>query len=248
MFRTRGKQINPQDCNIVYNGNEIGMPVDPDLIHPVERVHNEGEIKNFKLLGVLFDEYLSFDEHINGLCAKISKSLFCINRIKNFVNQDTLKTLYFAMVHSHLVYCINIYSCANTTNMNKLRIKQKQAIRTICNAGFREHTAPLFTQLRILPIDQLIKLCILKFMHSFQHNVLPLSFRETWITKRARNPNRELRNASDLYIPSHNFATLKRLPLFNFPSIWNTIGMEKNNPRQHLFIKQQRNMLLLNLQ
>ncbi len=96
VFRTRGKPVHPQDCQLIYNGNEIGMPVNQDLIHPVERIHNEGETKNFKLLGVLFDEYLSFDDHINGLCAKISKSLFCINRIKIFVNQDTLKTLYFA--------------------------------------------------------------------------------------------------------------------------------------------------------
>jgi hypothetical protein len=62
-----------------------------------------GDTKNFKLLGVVFDEYLTFDDHIDGLCTKIGKSLFCINRIKNLVNQDTLKVLYFGMirVHSH---------------------------------------------------------------------------------------------------------------------------------------------------
>jgi hypothetical protein len=47
---------------------------------------HDGETKSFKLLGVLFDEYLSFDDHINNLCTKISKSLFCKNRIKSFVN------------------------------------------------------------------------------------------------------------------------------------------------------------------
>jgi hypothetical protein len=156
VFRTRGKPVHPQDCQLIYNGNEIGVPVNQDLIHPVERIHKEGETKNFKLLGVLFDECLSFDDHINGICAKISKSLFCINRIKNFVNQDTLKTLYFAMVHFNLVYCSNIYSCSNTTSLNKLRVKQKQTVRTICNAGIRDHTAPLFAQLRILPLDHLI--------------------------------------------------------------------------------------------
>jgi hypothetical protein len=36
--------------------------------------------------------------------------------------------------------------------MNKLRIKQKAAVRIICNAGFREHTGPLFAQLKILPL------------------------------------------------------------------------------------------------
>jgi hypothetical protein len=167
VFRTRGKVINLLDCQLVYNGNEIGKPLLPELIYPIERIHNEGSTSSFKLLGILFDEYLTFDDHISHLCSKISKSLFCINRIKDFVDQKTRKMLYFVMVHSHIVYCINIYSCANTTSLNKLRIKQKEAIRIISNAGFREHTAPLFAQLSILPLDQLIKLHILKFMHSF---------------------------------------------------------------------------------
>jgi hypothetical protein len=33
--------------------------------------------------------------------------------------------------------------------------------------------------------------------------------------------NRLLRNASDLFVPAHNFATLKRFPLFTFPRLWN---------------------------
>jgi hypothetical protein len=112
----------------MFNNNELNQPDDPDQIFQIERIHNEGEVKIFKLLGVLFDEYLSFDDHINNLCAKISKSLFCINRIKNFVRPEALKMLYFAMIHSHIMYCMNVYSCANKTSLNKLVIKQKQAI------------------------------------------------------------------------------------------------------------------------
>jgi hypothetical protein len=146
----------------------------------------------------------------------ISKSLFCINRVKNFVNQNTLKTLYYAMIHSHLTYCINVYSCANSTSLNKLRVKQKEAIRIITNSGYRDHTAPLFAQLKILSLDQLIKYNALKFMHSYHHNLLPVAFHQMWISNRERNPERALRNADQLYVPPHHFATLKRLPLFNF--------------------------------
>jgi hypothetical protein len=52
-----------------------------------------------------------------------------------------LKMLYFAMIHSHILYCLCIYSCANTTSLNTLRIKQKVAVRVIANAGYRAHTA-----------------------------------------------------------------------------------------------------------
>jgi hypothetical protein len=248
IFRTRGKPINPRDCRLVFNSNEIGKPEDPSQIFEIERVYNDGHTKSFKLLGVLLDEYLSFDDHIDNLCAKISKSLFCINRVKNFVNLDTKKTLYFAMVHSHLSYCLTVYSCANSTSLNKLRIKQKEAIRAICNAGYRDHTVPLFKQLKILPLNELIQLSILKFMHSFSHNNLPMSFSQMWILNRERFPERALRNANHLYIPAHNYATLKRLPKFNFPSIWNAVGNEKFNPIRHQFLKAVKRTLLQNLQ
>jgi hypothetical protein len=136
VFRTHGKQINPDHCRIVFNINEIGHPVNPDLIKPIERVHNEGDETNFKLLGVYLDEYLSFNDHITKLCAKISKSLYWLNRIKNFVNVKALKTLYSAMVHSNITYCINVYGCANNSTLKPLVIKQKQAIRIISHAGY----------------------------------------------------------------------------------------------------------------
>jgi hypothetical protein len=217
------------------------------MIYDIERIYNDGETKNLKLLGVLIDEYLSFEDHVNSLCNKISKSLFCIKRIKNFVNQETLKTLYFAMIHSHLVYCINVYSCATGTCLSKLIFKQKETIRIIGNACYRDHTTPLFAQLKILPLPQLIKYSIRKFMHSFTHNLLLFSFNRMWITNRIRNPEHVLRNAGHLYIPHHNYASLKRMPLFNFPRIWNTEDDSKLILIQHRYLRIVKNNCLQNL-
>ena len=158
-----------------------------------------------------------------------------------------MKTLYFAMIHSHLVYCMTVYSCANKTSLNKLKLKQKEAIRVICNAGYRDHTVPLFKSLKILPFDELVKFSILEFMHSFTHNLLPLSFHRMWSFNRDRFPDRLLRNANQLYIVPHNYATLKRLPLFNFPNIWNHEPDEKLNPIQHRYLKNLKKMCLVNL-
>jgi hypothetical protein len=230
VFRTRGKRIEPRDCKLVFNNNELGRPEDPHLIFNISRIHNEGEEKSFKILGVFFDEYLSFDEHVSHLCNKISKSLFCINRIKNFITQRSLKMLYYSMVHSHIVYCINVYGCANVTTLNRLKIKQKEAIRIISNAGYRDHTNPLFKLHKILPLEQLIKFSNVKFMHNYSHGKLPFSFSEMWITNRNRNPNVELRNADDYYVPAHRMASVKRFPFFSFPKIWNEEPVTKRNP------------------
>jgi hypothetical protein len=99
IFRTRGKNISEQDCQLVYNSTEIGKDTYPLLVTPLERVHNDRAEKSFKLLGVYFDEYLSFDVpvHVEQLSKKVSKTLFSLNRIKNFANPEALKN---SIMHS----------------------------------------------------------------------------------------------------------------------------------------------------
>jgi hypothetical protein len=155
-----------------------------------------------------------------------------------------MKMLYFAMVHSHIVYCINVFSCANITTLSPLKIKQKEAIRIVCNAGYRDHTGPLFKRLGILPLDDLIKYSQLKFMHDYFHRKLPLSFNETWIQNRNRNPELALRNANNLYVPAHHLATTKRFPLFTFPKTWNDASDSKYNPSRHVFLKSVKTAML----
>ncbi len=70
----------------------------------------------------------------------------------------------------------------------------------------RDHTNPLFKLHQILPLEQLIKFSNVKFMHNYSQCKLPFSFSEMWITNRNRNPNVELRNADDFYVPAHRMA------------------------------------------
>jgi hypothetical protein len=80
------------------------------------------------------------------------------------------------MVHSHLSYCNNVYGCAFSTNLQRLRVKQKEAIRSINNAGYRDHTVPLFKTNQILPLDEMIKFAKLIFMHCYIHRHTALVF------------------------------------------------------------------------
>ena len=149
------------------------------------------------------------------------------------------------MVHSHISYCLNVYGNANTTNLQRLRVKQKESIRVINNAGYRDHTAPLFKLNCILPLDEMIKFSNLLFMHRYSNLNLPISFHETWTLNRILNPDRPLRNANDLRIPHHNFASLKRLPMFAFPRVWNEEdAVRKSIPSINRYKKQLKCALL----
>jgi hypothetical protein len=47
VFRTRGKRVDPDDCNLVFNNNEIGQPKDQSLLSPITRICNDATEKIF---------------------------------------------------------------------------------------------------------------------------------------------------------------------------------------------------------
>ena len=69
------------------------------------------------------------------------------------ISEGALKTLYFSMLHCHLVYGLNVWGSGTETNSKPLVTKQKQAIRLITNNA---HTESLFKKCNMLPVEQLI--------------------------------------------------------------------------------------------
>jgi hypothetical protein len=53
---------------------------------------------------VLIDENLTWNPHINYIKSKISRAIFAINKVKNILPRSALKSLYYSMVHCHLIY------------------------------------------------------------------------------------------------------------------------------------------------
>ncbi len=109
------------------------------------------------------------------------------------------------------------------------------------------HTLLLFKENQILPLDEMIKFAKLKFMHCYANQKLPLSFHGNWPLNRDVNPARILRNANDLRVPPHHFATIKRLPIFNFPQAWNEEEERKFIPSLKLYCKTLKTALLNSL-
>ncbi len=100
--------------NVLYDANDPNTEPNPDLITPLEHYHNNHENKNcrqYKLLGIFLDEYLSLDYHVNYVCSKLNRSVYCIKQAKHNLSLEAMKSLYFALVHSHLTYCPIILSC-----------------------------------------------------------------------------------------------------------------------------------------
>ncbi len=152
------------------------------------------------------------------------KSIYFINRAKHFLPLSALKSLYFALFHSHILYCPSIYSCTSQSNLKKISNLQKKIIRIITNSNFREHTLPLFASLNILPLEKLILQRKSILMHSFYYNYGPSSFNLVWSSQATRNPDLNLRNANNIILPYPRIDLFKKMPLYSLPKTWNELN------------------------
>jgi hypothetical protein len=247
LFHNKGKKIDENLLKVVYNSNNLDALQDPNLIHTLDRISKNSDEKYYKYLGVLLDENLNFNSHIDYTCNKLSKSLFCLNRLKNFVNKKALISAYHSLIGSHLLYCINILGCASQQNINRLHIIQKKAIRIVCNLGYNEHTAASFCDLQILPFDKLVIFHKLLFMHSIRYEYAPRSFINIWKINSERNVNYNLRNFQDFDIKAPHYEGFKKYPIYSFPFEWNRLDHLKLQSNRVTFKIELKNKLLMNL-
>ena len=194
----------------------------------------------FKLLGVLLDCNLSFKQHIKAVQGKITRAIFSINQMKNFLEKPYLKLMLNAYVSSHINYGSCLFTSSLQTTLKPLEILLKKAVRIVCGKGRFEHTPPLFKELGIFPLKEQIMYNVDKLMHKFIHKTLPKTFDKSWkITSEVSR--RVTRNSGNLYIPHFHLEYFRRQPFFAFPRLWNEVPLEiRNIEDEHIFSKQLR--------
>ena len=82
-----------------------------------------------KYLGVLIDKHLSWKSHIDFIAPKMSKTIGIISRLRHSVPFNVLTSLYQYLIFPYLSYGIVAWGRATKTQINKLLVLQKRALR-----------------------------------------------------------------------------------------------------------------------
>ena len=190
------------------------------------------------LLGITFDDTLTFKYHIENLTLKLSRLVSMLHQVKELMPKDILKTLYNAHVLPHLNYCTPIWCNTYPTHLLPLIRLQKKIIRIITNSDYFAHTQPLFKETGTLKVFDINKLQISVFMYkkikSNTHISLP---HHTHFTRTHEN----------LRIPVPNLTIFQHSLSFTGPKTWNSIPNNiKTLPTTRSFKKQFKKHTLLN--
>ena len=131
---------------------------------------------SIKYLGIYLDSTLSGKTHCEILSKKLKRANGMLSKIRHYVPQTELRSIYFAIFSSHMTYGAQIWGQTITTHNEKIFKLQNRAMRIISFSDYRAEAEPLYITNNILKLENYIKIQNCLFVHDFLHEILPSCF------------------------------------------------------------------------
>ena len=166
--------------------------------------------EHIKYLGVHIDATLSFHFHCEEISKKLRRANGMLSKTRNLVNSDDLITLYHALFSSHRTYGCQVWGQNINTHTEKLMRIQNRAIRNTQFAAIDTPVNHFYYDLKILKLQDLVKVLNLLFVYKALEKTSPECFHEYF--KLAQNIHQhETVNATNgciyVYIYLHYFTS-----------------------------------------
>ena len=181
------------------------------------------EKKNVKFLGIVLDEYLSWDDHIEKISTSISRCVGVLFKLKQYLPLKALITIYNTILLPHITYC-NIVWGSYISKNNSILLLQKKAIRLCAGSGFLDHTDPLFYRFHTLKIDDIHALQIALFMYRYHSHQLPNTF-DNMFYLNSELHNYPTRISFNVHLINPITALAHKSIKHTGPDIWNSIPL-----------------------
>ena len=136
---------------------------------------------SIKYLGVLLDADLSWKSQINNVAAKLKRANGALSKLRHFVPPQVLLLAYYAIFHSHLQYCCQIWGQPNSTFINRICVLQNCAMRIMAFKAPRDSASDLYANFGVLKFSDMVHLQNILFLEKLSHNKMPDAIQNTFV-------------------------------------------------------------------
>ena len=172
------------------------------------------EVSHIKFLGLVLDNTLSWNLHIDSVINKLSKVCFMIRSVKPYMSLSSLVMIYYSLFHSVLSYGIVFWG--QSSNSKKIFMLQKRVIRIMTGHGSMTSCRDLFRKLAILPLKSQYIYSILLFV---------LKNRNLFITNHDKH-NIQTRHCENLFFPTSSLSLYQKGVYYSGIKIFNFLPQE----------------------
>ena len=194
------------------------------------------QVKECKTLGVIVDQHLSWKSNTESICKKITSAISVIRKLKEFVDRDTLVSIFNAIVQPYFTYCCEVCDIFGETQSQRLQKLQNRCARIIMDMGNEVNAQIALNSLGWETLKVQRTKAKAKLMFKILNMSGPKSLTDLF-TYKNENTHYCLRdNETTLVLPQPRTNSMKKSFMFNGAKIWNSVPKEIRGIRsQSLF-------------
>ena len=121
----------------------------------------------------MLGKHISWIDHVKTVENKIAKNIGLLYRVSQFLDEDSLKTVYFSYIHSYLNYANIAWASTYATKLKRVYLKQKHAVCIVFNKDKLTHSKPLFENLNTLNVNQINIYLYFHIINKLINNQIP---------------------------------------------------------------------------
>ena len=135
-------------------------------------------VTEFKYLGLVITNKLSFAKHINKVSLNVSRLTGIFKNLKSIVPLDIIFKLYYALVYPHLMNHIIVWGSAPPSHLKVLSTSLNNLLRVILgvkwvNGRPNMHTIDMYKTCNLMNIENIFKLNLFKLLKNLLDGNLP---------------------------------------------------------------------------
>ena len=178
---------------------------------PIKRV------TQFKYLGVVFDERLSWNDHVKYILAKAGRRVGMLGRIRYNVTAFSASIIYTSLIRPIIEYCDTVWGCCGQGNCNAIEALQRRAGRIVIRSFSSQKAMdslkwPTLESRRDKHILNLVKKCIKGNCPQFFTN---------YFTFNSKVYSRTTRQSRHIHLPAVRTEAAKRSFYYNGCIVYN---------------------------
>lgn len=131
------------------------------------------QVNEYKYLGVVIDETLSFSSHANYITKKVARKINLLCRLGKNLSSWTRLLIYKTIVLPHFNFCSTILYMFSKQNLDILQKKQNQALRCILGCNRYTRIKDMLGATRLLSVRQNIILNTMIVIFKIKNGMYP---------------------------------------------------------------------------
>ena len=180
------------------------------------------QVKSSKLLGVTVDETLSWGDHIDQTCKKISRKIGLVRHLRPVIPHRALMSLYRALVVPLFDYCDVVWGSASDRLITRVARLQNRGARVLTGARRYSRVTPLYRKLNWKTFSERVTfhkaVLVYKSLNGLTPDYLTTLFRQVQHQYRTRHVE-----SAALQCPKPRLECFRRSFRYSGVKIWNSL-------------------------